>query len=53
MRDRGECGSSGEGELAEKPPLIRPAALGAWSEHAIEQGKVLRPCQREHVVARS
>jgi hypothetical protein len=27
--------------------IIRPA----WSEQAIEQSKILRPCQREHVVA--
>jgi hypothetical protein len=34
--DRGERGRSVEGELAEKPAIIRPAALGGWSEHAIE-----------------
>ena len=34
--NRGECGSSVERELAEQPPLIRAAALGAWSEDAIE-----------------
>jgi hypothetical protein len=34
--DRGECGGSVEGELAEKTALIGPAALGAWSEDAIE-----------------
>jgi hypothetical protein len=50
MRDRGECGSSIKGELTEKPPIIRPAAL---SEQPIEQGKILRARQREHVIARS
>jgi hypothetical protein len=49
MSECSECGSSVEGELTKKPPIIRPAA---WSEHAIEYGKILRPCQREHVVAR-
>ncbi len=51
--DRGECGGSVERELAEKTALIRPAALRAWSEHAIEQGEILRACQREQVVAGS
>src|SRR5438552_2772565 len=50
MRDRGECGGSLEGELTEKPPIIRPAP---WSEHAIKEGKILRACEREHIVARS
>ena len=50
MRECGEDGSSVKGELTEKPPIIRPAAL---SEHAIELGKILRPCQREQVVASS
>ena len=51
--DRGERGSSVERKLAEKPAIIRPAALGTCPEHAIEHRKILRACEREHVVAGS
>src|SRR5215469_3179632 len=51
MRDGGERGGAVERELTEKPPRICPAAIGARSEQPIEQGKVLRACQRQYVVA--